>query len=185
MTDRGTDPLQPSDNTPSVSLHIDIAADVDRVWDALVTDGGLGSWMGDGATLEPRPGGSLSFPDPVGGQHRDGRVTTVADQERLEYTWWTTDRPTVRSSVTITLDRTDTGTRVTVVETAAPRSPVGFTVPSAQLGAGRSGVVSAVAGGGPQARRVAAQAMTRSFSLIGLWSWRLAMVTMASQMVRV
>ncbi|MEM9652014.1 MAG: SRPBCC domain-containing protein [Actinomycetota bacterium] len=172
---------------PSVSVDVDIAVDPAQVWDALVTEGGLGAWMGRGASLEPRPGGSLSFPDPVGGRQRDGRVQTVVEGERLAFTWWTADRPTDRSSVTITLQPVDTGTRVTVVETMAPPSQVGFTVPALPV-ASTGAPGSATAGPGV---RVSASAGTdiamraRRSSVLGLWSWRLAVVTLATQMVRV
>jgi hypothetical protein len=106
-------------------------------------------------------------------------VTTVIEQEQLGYTWWTADRPGDRSAVTIILDPIETGTRVTVVETAMPRHPVGFTLPSAGRATASSSLVSA-------AKKTSTSVINaRSSSLIGLWSWRLAMVTMASQMVRV
>lgn len=162
MTDTGTE----QENTqPSAEISLDINAEVDRVWNALVTEGGLGPWMGDGATLDPRPGGALSFPDPAGGQHRDGRVAEVIDGERLQYVWWATDRPTERSSVTITLRPFENGTRVTVTETLESRHPIGFRMSSS-----------------PTTPR---PALSRSTSLIGTWSWRLAMVTVAATMARV
>lgn len=145
---------------PSVEVSVDITADLERVWAALVTDGGLGPWMGDGATLDPRIGGSLWFPDPAGGAQRHGKVTELTHGERLQYVWWTAERPTERSTVTITLAPVEHATRVTVVESLTQRQAVGFVTPTAKAGA-------------------------RSRSLIGTWSWRLAMVTLASQMVRV
>lgn len=159
-------PQTPQTEEPSVSVHLDIAADPARVWVWLTTGDGLAAWMGDGAALDPRPGGQLSFPDPVGGRPRHGRVTAIVDQERLDYTWWPADRPTQRSAVFVTLEPIETGTRVHVTETVVSAPPVGFATGSAP--AGRR---SSVAGG--------------SRSLIGAWSWRLALVTMATAMVGV
>jgi len=180
MAKQRTSHQQPP-SEPSALVSVDVAAERDRVWDALVTDGGLGPWMGDGATIDPRPGGRLSFPDPVGGSRRDGRVDAVDDQARLEFVWWTVDRPTLRSRVTISLDEVETGTRVTVRETALARPAVGFELPTTRPSASAVIANTAITSTG----RLAVDAMSRSASLVGLWSWRLAMVTVASQMVRV
>lgn len=173
MTDTdSSEPAYRSEVETAVTVSVDIEADLDRVWDALVSDGGLNPWMGEGATLDPKPGGALAFPDPAGGRLREGKVVEVDPGRQLSYVWWPADRPTERSSVAITLDHLETGTRLTVVETPLGRPPVGF-----------ARAATASADSRPMAGVRSSSA--RSRSLIGTWSWRLAMVTLASQMVRV
>ena len=150
-------------------VSLDLAADLKTVWAALVTDGGLEPWMGQGATIDPRPGGLLEVPDIVGGEPRHGLVHTVDEQAGLGFTWWPAQRPTERSDVSITLTLIETGTRITVTETpqlvAVPRQLPGFSIPASV------------------SPRAEASALTGS--LRGCWSWRLAVLALASQMARI
>jgi uncharacterized protein YndB with AHSA1/START domain len=157
-------------------VSVDIAADLDRVWEALVTDGGLEPWMGQGATIDPRPDGTLEVPDIVGGQFRRGLVHTVDVGDRLGFTWWPAQRPTERSDVSITLTPSEVGTRVTVVEVpvvAQRRHSDASAGPRVTASAHRSPAVDEAA------------VLSMAGSLRGCWSWRLAVLALASQMVRV
>lgn len=146
-------------------MSVDIAADEETVWQALVSEGGLEPWMGAGATIDPVPGGGLVMPDPVGGRTRSGLVGHVDEQRSLQFTWWPDSRPIERSKVSITLSPIETGTRVTVTEQLLTPPPVGFAIP--------------VASAEPMA-----SAASSSTSFRGFWSWRLAVLSLSSQMVR-
>ena len=183
------------DQHTSAEVSLDLAADIDQVWNALVTDGGLEPWMGSGATIDPRPDGALEVPDIVGGLPRRGLVHTVEDRARLGFTWWPEHRPIERSNVSITLTRTDTGTRITVTESPdlVPERVLrpGFQLPSsASARAGTPAGVSTEAQamtvpsrvGGASASGSAAVVPSLTSSLRGCWSWRLAVLALAGQM---
>lgn len=164
-----TPPTQPAQ--ARVSLEID--ADPERVWQALTTGDGLAVWMGSGASLEPEPGGSVVLPDPVGGETRRGRVRHVEQGQRLDFTWWPALRPARQTDVSITLTPLTTGPggrcRVEVVETLVP-STTAATGPTAATNA------------------AAAEPGTRSGANrlpIGLWSWRLAVLSVSACLSRV
>lgn len=106
---------------PLATSSIDLAVDIERAWQALVTDGGLEPWMGGGASIDAVVDGELRLPDPVGGRPRRGRVERLEHRQRLDFTWWPEDRPIERSLVSIVLEPIDSGTRLTVTETV-PRS---------------------------------------------------------------
>ena len=106
-----------------------------------------------------------SVPDPVGGVTRRGRVVRVEEGHRLDFTWWPALRPAERTAVSITLAPLDDGTRVRVVE--RPLTPVmarSATEPTSQPMAG------------------AAQG---SRTIIGSWSWRLALLSLTCTLSRV
>lgn len=132
-----------------VEVFLDLDASPDRVWRALTTDGGLAPWMGEGATVDPRPGGLVALPDPAGGATRRGRVERVDEGKRLDFDWWPALRPAEQTSVSITVSPTGSGCRVRVNE--------------------RPRVAKASTG----------------HRAIGLWSWRLALLSFASCMSRI
>ncbi len=161
-------------------VFLDIEADPDRVWRALTTDGGLAPWMGEGATVDPRPGGLVALPDPVGGTTRRGRVERVDEGDRLDFTWWPALRPADRTSVSITVSPTETGCRVRVVERhEAAMAATGR--PTASLGRPAASVASA-AWPNTSAPRPTASA---GRSTIASWSWRLALLSLSSCMSRI
>ena len=57
---------------------IDIDASPERVFDFLVTDAGMTSWMGQWASLDPVPGGQFAVDTP-----RDGTTSWPASAEPL------------------------------------------------------------------------------------------------------
>lgn len=141
------------------TVSIDIAATPDQVWSALTTPSGLAPWLGEGATIDPCQGGKLSAPDPVGGRPRRGLVDNVDAGRRLELTWWPATNPVERSQVVISLESTGSAdepmTTVTVTES----------VPE------------------PVARRASASATAEPLATVGAWSWRLALLVLACQLV--
>lgn len=139
-------------------VALDVAADIDRVWRALTSEAGLAPWMGEGATIDPRPDGLVALPDPVGGVTRRGRVEQVDEGRRLDFSWWPALRPAEQTRVSITLVPLDEGTRVRVVE--RPSTPVG------------AAATSTPAAGG-------------SRTTIGSWSWRLALLSLTCTLSRV
>lgn len=162
MTDPCTDQL---DADLAAETSVDIAADIDRVWQALITDGGLEPWMGAGASIDPTPGGRLIVPDVVGGRPRAGRIDNVDERSNLAFTWWPMTRPSDQSAVSISVTPIETGTRVTVRETPLFASASGSDAPLST-----ATQTQTIIGG-------------RSFT--GFWAWRLAVLTLSCQAVRV
>lgn len=117
------------------SVCVDIDATVDEVWTALTTDAGLAEWMGAGSTLGPSVGGLVHFADVATGRERTGRLDELQPRERVAYTWWPEDEPELVTNVNITLEPTETGTRVTVKEQLPVATASASTAPAAPLGA--------------------------------------------------
>jgi uncharacterized protein YndB with AHSA1/START domain len=97
----------------------------DRVWAALTTAEGLSSWFGSEARIDLRPGGSgwMRWP---GGETAELRVQRVEAPEVFGFTWPITGLPgddPRRTSVEFTLEPTDTGTLLHVVETGFAQLP--------------------------------------------------------------
>lgn len=158
----------PSSETADV--WIDIEAGPDDVWRALTTEDGLAPWMGEGASIELHPGGAVVLPDPVGGATRRGRVDRIDDGRRLELTWWPALRPADRSTVSITVtpnrapDGGPASTRVRVVERLEPDRPA--------MAMARAEARSSAADRSPDGPRRGGTRLP-----IGLWSWRLAVLS--------
>ena len=89
-----------------------------KVWAALTTAEGLSAWFGNEATIELRPGGSASMKWDSG-HTADMRVERVEEPTVFGFTWHiyglSEDDPR-RTYVEFTLEPTDAGTRLTVVE---------------------------------------------------------------------
>ncbi len=185
--DRDDDPVSTStggDGGQEADVFLDIEADPDRVWRALTTDGGLAPWMGEGATVDPRPGGLVALPDPVGGSTRRGRVERVDEGDRLDFTWWPALRPADRTSVSITVSPTDSGCRVRVIERQTPATT------TAAAGRATASIGSSVSSAGGSALAAPASGsvpVARSFtrSTVAGWSWRLALLSLSSCMSRI
>jgi uncharacterized protein YndB with AHSA1/START domain len=90
-----------------------------RVWTALTTAEGLGSWFGDAAEIDLRPGGAgeLRWEEHGAGEFR---VERVEEPRVFGFTWHINGLPAEdprRTYVEFTLEPTADGTRLTVVET--------------------------------------------------------------------
>jgi uncharacterized protein YndB with AHSA1/START domain len=93
---------------PEIERSVEVPADLDEVWEQII-DGDLAEeWMG--VRVEPRRGGEVTVPD------RDviGTVEDVVPGESITWSWREIDGDP--SQVTIALEPTETGTRVTIVE---------------------------------------------------------------------
>jgi uncharacterized protein YndB with AHSA1/START domain len=102
--------------------RIERAVDIDRppatVWAALTTAEGLGTWFGNQATIDLRPGGSAQMTWDHG--HRaEMRIERVEEPTVFGFTWHIYGLPDDdprRTYVEFTLEPSGPGTRLTVVE---------------------------------------------------------------------
>ena len=96
-----------------------------KVWAALTTAKGLGTWFGNQASIDLRPGGpgKLTWDN---GQTADLRVERVEEPEVFGFTWHIhglpEDNPR-RTYVEFTLEPVAAGTRLTVVESGFAQLP--------------------------------------------------------------
>lgn len=96
-----------------------------RVWAALTTAEGLGSWFGTEAEVDLRPGGAVTVRWPEG-QSAELRVERVEEPTVFGFTWRIHGMPAEdprRTYVEFTLEPVDGGTRLTVVETGFAQLP--------------------------------------------------------------
>ena len=96
-----------------------------KVWAALTTAEGLGTWFGNRATVDLRPGGaaSLTWTD---GPTVDLRVERVEEPAGFGFTWpvhGLPDDDPRRTYVEFTLTPVGAGTRLTVVESGFAQLP--------------------------------------------------------------
>ena len=101
-----------------IERAVDIAHPPATVWAALTTAEGLGTWFGNQATIDLRPGGSAQMTWDHG--HRaDMRIERVEEPTVFGFTWHIYGLPDDdprRTYVEFTLEPNDSGTRLTVVE---------------------------------------------------------------------
>ena len=95
------------------------------VWAALTTAEGLAAWFGNQAGIDLRPGGPawMKWTD---GAAADMRVERVEEPAVFGFTWRIYGLPEDdprRTYVEFTLEPTDTGTRLTVVESGFAQLP--------------------------------------------------------------
>jgi uncharacterized protein YndB with AHSA1/START domain len=101
-----------------IERTIDLTHPPEKVWAAITTAEGLGTWFGNGATIDLRPGGSarLTWDD---GASADLRVERVEEPMVFAFTWHIYGLPEDdprRTYVEFTLEPAGAGTRLTVVE---------------------------------------------------------------------
>jgi uncharacterized protein YndB with AHSA1/START domain len=101
-----------------IERTVEIASPLAKVWDALTTAEGLGTWFGNTATIDLRPGGSarLAWTD---GATANLRVERVEEPAVFGFTWHINGLPEDdprRTYVEFTLEPAGAGTRLTVVE---------------------------------------------------------------------
>ncbi len=101
-----------------IERAVDIAHPPATVWAALTTAEGLGTWFGNQATIDLRPGGSAQMTWDHG--HRaEMRIERVEEPTVFGFTWHIYGLPDDdprRTYVEFTLEPNDSGTRLTVVE---------------------------------------------------------------------
>lgn len=91
------------------------------MFDFLVTDAGMTTWMGQHAELDPRPGGRFAVD--IAGHAIRGRFVEVDRPRRVVFSWGmagSPDLPPGASTVEFTLVATDQGTRVELVHSGLP-----------------------------------------------------------------
>lgn len=107
---------------------VEIAHPPAKVWAAITTAEGLGTWFGNQATIDLRPGGAGQLKW-TGGHIADLRVERVEEPTVFGFTWnlddLTADDPR-RTYVEFTLEPAGVGTRLTVVETGFAQLPDGI-----------------------------------------------------------
>jgi uncharacterized protein YndB with AHSA1/START domain len=101
-----------------IERTVEIAHSPDKVWTALTTAEGLGTWFGNEATIDLRPGGQakMTWTD---GPKADMRVERVEEPTVFGFTWHIYGLPEDdprRTYVEFTLEPVGSGTRLTVVE---------------------------------------------------------------------
>ena len=102
-----------------IERTIDIAHPPEKVWTALTTAEGLGTWFGEKATIDLRPGGTARM-EWSSGDVANLRVERVEPPTVFAYTWHIYGLPEDdprRTYVEFTLEPTGGGTRLRVVET--------------------------------------------------------------------
>jgi uncharacterized protein YndB with AHSA1/START domain len=98
---------------------VEIAHPPAKVWAALTTAEGLGTWFGNQATIDLRPGGAAQMKWD-NGHTAELRVARVEEPTVFGYTWHIYGLPEDdprRTYVEFTLEPAGAGTRLTVVET--------------------------------------------------------------------
>ncbi len=101
-----------------IERTVEIAHPPARVWTALTTAEGLGTWFGEAATIDLRAGGAAELT--FGGGHKASlRIERVEPPTVFGYTWGIYGLPDDdprHTYVEFTLEPIATGTRLTVVE---------------------------------------------------------------------
>ena len=106
---------------PEFRTSIDIAAEPAVVFDYLVTADGMTAWMGEFASLEPRPGGR--FEVDIAGYPVRGQYLEVDPPRRVVVSWGfagSEDLPPGASRVSFELVPVDGGTRVELTHSDLP-----------------------------------------------------------------
>jgi uncharacterized protein YndB with AHSA1/START domain len=108
-----------------IERTIELAQPPDQVWAALTTAEGLGTWFGNEAAIDLRPGGSarMSWAD---GTTVEMRVERVEVPTVFGFTWpifGLAEEDPRRTYVEFTLEPAGSGTRLTVVESGFAQLP--------------------------------------------------------------
>ena len=108
-----------------IERTVEIARPPATVWAALTTAEGLGTWFGNRATIDLRPGGAATLVWDSG-DTADLRVERVEEPSVFGFTWHIYGLPEGdprRTYVEFTLEPVGAGTRLTVVETGFAQLP--------------------------------------------------------------
>nr|WP_042194393.1 SRPBCC domain-containing protein [Kibdelosporangium sp. MJ126-NF4]CEL21292.1 hypothetical protein [Kibdelosporangium sp. MJ126-NF4]CTQ96141.1 hypothetical protein [Kibdelosporangium sp. MJ126-NF4] len=108
-----------------IERTVEIAHPLEKVWAALTTAEGLGTWFGNAASIDLRPGGAgqLKWNE---GFTQNLRVERVEEPSVFGFTWQIDGLPQDdprRTYVEFTLRPASAGTRLTVVETGFAQLP--------------------------------------------------------------
>lgn len=108
-----------------IERTVELAHPPATVWTALTTAEGLGSWFGQKATIDLRPGGAAQM-SWDGGTTVEMRVERVEEPRVFGYTWQIHGLPDDgprRTYVEFTLEPAGSGTRLTVIESGFAQLP--------------------------------------------------------------
>jgi uncharacterized protein YndB with AHSA1/START domain len=108
-----------------IERTVEIAHPPAKVWSALTTAEGLGSWFGNQAAIDLRPGGAAQMTW-TGGHTADMRIERVEEPTVFGFTWHIyglPDEDPRRTYVEFTLEPVGAGTRLTVVESGFAQLP--------------------------------------------------------------
>jgi uncharacterized protein YndB with AHSA1/START domain len=108
-----------------IERTVEIAHPLAKVWAALTTAEGLGTWFGNAATIDLRPGGAGQMTW-TGGEKASMRIERVEEPTVFGLTWGNNGLPDDdprRTYVEFTLAPTGSGTRLTVVESGFAQLP--------------------------------------------------------------
>lgn len=108
-----------------IERTMEIAHSPAKVWAALTTSEGLAAWFGHQASIDLRPGGSARMTW-TSGDRAQMRVERVEEPAVFGFTWHIYGLPDDdprRTYVEFTLEPTDGGTRLTVVESGFAQLP--------------------------------------------------------------
>jgi uncharacterized protein YndB with AHSA1/START domain len=104
---------------------VEVAHSPAKVWAAITTAEGLGTWFGNSATIDLRPGGVAEL-GWTNGYRASLRIERVEELSTFAYTWHIEGLPDEdprRTYVEFTLEAVGAGTRLTVVESGFAQVP--------------------------------------------------------------
>jgi uncharacterized protein YndB with AHSA1/START domain len=101
----------------SVERDVLVPGEADEAWEAVADPERLGDWLGGDVEFDPVPGGDfhIGFED---GSERTGFVEELDAGEHRFAFWWRRPDDELATRVEISLDETDDGTHVRVIETS-------------------------------------------------------------------
>lgn len=108
-----------------IERTVEIAHPPEKVWAAITTAEGLGTWFGNKATIDLRPGGAAELTWDDGGT-ANMRVERVEEPAVFGFSWHIHGLPEDdprRTYVEFTLERVGATTRLTVVESGFAQLP--------------------------------------------------------------
>jgi len=108
-----------------IERTVEIAHPPAKVWDAITTAEGLGTWFGNSATIDLRPGGEAEMTW-NSGDKAAMRIERVEEPSVFGFTWHIYGLPEDdprRTYVEFTLEPVGAGTRLTVVESGFAQLP--------------------------------------------------------------
>ena len=108
-----------------IERTVQLAHPPKKVWAALTTAEGLGTWFGHQATIDLQPGGTGQMTW-NSGDKAEMRIERIDEPTIFGFTWHIYGLPAEdprRTYVEFTLEPVDTGTRLTVVESGFAQLP--------------------------------------------------------------
>jgi uncharacterized protein YndB with AHSA1/START domain len=110
-------------------------AEPDEAWEWLIEPDHLGEWLGGDVEVDLVPGGEFHISFDEGGDERTGFVEELEQDERRFAFWWRRPEDELSTRVEISLEESDDGTLVRVVETSplATLDLIGIPLPSRRM----------------------------------------------------